>query len=94
MRTNQHNTPFKTMSHILDTIENESFTCVITEEDDGRIHFIADADIDADSANGQHSGPPTYTDDDSGSEWLANGGIAIVNDLRSQALLAPQSSQS
>ena len=65
------------MSRIIGTIVNEGFTCVITEESDGRVHFVADADIDADGANGQHGGPVAYKADDSGTEALANGGMMI-----------------
>lgn len=56
----------------------EGFTCTITEDADGRVHFIADADIDADGANGQNGNSAAYKVDDSGSELLANGGMAIV----------------
>jgi Fungal chitosanase of glycosyl hydrolase group 75 len=61
------------------TITNEGYSCKIIEEDDKRVHFIADADIDADGANGQNGGPPAYKADDSGTELLANGGMRIVN---------------
>jgi len=67
------------MPRVLATIANEGFTCVITEDDDGRVHFVADADIDADGANGQNGGPPAYKVDNSGTELLANGGMKIVN---------------
>jgi hypothetical protein len=67
------------MPRVLGTITGEGFTCPITEDDDGRVHFIADADIDADGANGQSGGPPAYKSDDSGTELLANGGMKIVN---------------
>lgn len=62
----------------LGTITNEGYTCTITEESDGRVHFLADADIDADGANGQNGGPAAYKVDDSGTELLANGGMKIV----------------
>lgn len=61
----------------LGTITNEGYSCKITEEDDGRVHFTADADIDADGANGQGGGPAAYKEDDSGTEALANGGMRI-----------------
>jgi hypothetical protein len=35
-------------------IVNEGFSCKITEDSDGRVFFTADADIDADGANGQN----------------------------------------
>ena len=63
----------------LGTITNEGYSCTITEEDDGRVHFLADADIDADGANGQNGGPAAYKEDDSGTEALANGGMKIVH---------------
>jgi hypothetical protein len=67
------------MSKVIGTISSEGFNCVITEDADGRVHFRADADIDADGANGQGGGPPAYKNDDSGTELLANGGMKIVN---------------
>jgi hypothetical protein len=62
----------------LGTITNEGFSCTISEEADGRVHFRADADIDADGANGQQGAPAAYKVDDSGTELLANGGMKIV----------------
>jgi len=59
-------------------IMNEGFSCKIVEDDDGRVHFTADADIDADGANGQNGGPAAYKFDDSGTEFLANGGMKII----------------
>lgn len=63
----------------LGVITSEGFSCTITEDNDGRVHFTADADIDADGANGQNGEAPAYKDDDSGSEFLANGGMKIAN---------------
>jgi hypothetical protein len=40
---------------------------------------MADADIDADGANGQNGASPAYKVDDSGTELLANGGMKIVH---------------
>jgi hypothetical protein len=59
------------------TISAEGYDCDIFEEDDGRVHFVADADIDADGGNGQTGARAAYKSDDSGSEALANGGMAI-----------------
>ena len=61
---------------IIDTIEG----CEIRLEDgpEGeKVTFTADADIDADGANGQNGAPAAYMADDSGSELLANGGMGI-----------------
>ena len=66
------------MSRLLGTIENEGYRCDIREDDDGRVFFTADADIDADGANGQNGAIAAYRVDDTGSEFLANGGMAIV----------------
>jgi hypothetical protein len=60
-------------------ISGEGFTSIIIEDNDGRVHFTADADIDADGANGQNNGPVAYNINDSGTELLANGGMKIVN---------------
>ena len=62
----------------LGMISNEGFSCAITEDNDGRVHFLADADIDADGANGQNGAPAAYKVDDSGTELLANGGMEII----------------
>jgi hypothetical protein len=67
------------MSKTLGTIFSDGHKCVIHEDDDGRVHFTADADIDADGANGQFGARAAYMADDSGSDFLANGGMAIVN---------------
>jgi hypothetical protein len=61
---------------IIDTIEG----CEIRLEDDAegeKVTFTADADIDADGANGQNGARAAYRDDDKGSEALANGGMGI-----------------
>lgn len=63
---------------LLGEITNEGYSCQIFEDDDGRVHFTADADIDADGANGQNGGPAAYKFDDSGTEFLANGGMKII----------------
>lgn len=68
------------MTRVLGTITNESFSSVITEEADGRVHYMADADIDADGANGLHGGPPAYRVYDTGSEFLANGGMKMFGE--------------
>ncbi len=63
---------------VLGTIDGEGFLSIITEEVDGRVHFLADADIDADGANGQNSASAAYKVDNSGTELLANGGMKIL----------------
>ena len=60
-------------------ITNEGFSCKITEDDEDRVFYTADADIDADGANGQNGAPAAYMIDDTGTEYLANGGMKIVN---------------
>ncbi|MDQ0513520.1 glycoside hydrolase family 75 protein [Ancylobacter amanitiformis] len=60
-------------------IQAEGYLCEIWEDDDGRVHFTADADIDADGANGQNGALAAYKTDNSGFEYLANGGMAIQN---------------
>jgi hypothetical protein len=67
------------MTRTLGIIKENDFTCIISEDPDGRVSFTADADIDADGANGQNGAPAAYKADDSGSEALANGGMAISN---------------
>lgn len=67
------------MSRIVDRIVVGNYTCVITEDADGRVHFTADADIDADGANGQGGGPVAYNVSDTGSDFLANAGLTIRN---------------
>lgn len=64
---------------VLQTVTSEGYTVQITW--DGQVIKIygADADIDADGANGQHGAKPAYNDTDTGSEYLANGGMGIKN---------------
>lgn len=64
------------MSTIICTlIGGNQATIPVYLEDDGRIHFTADCDIDADGANGQAGEKAAYRVDDKGSEYLANGGM-------------------
>lgn len=51
----------------------------VIQVDDRLVYFTADADIDADGANGQFGAVAAYRDDNSGSEHLANGGMKIVD---------------
>lgn len=67
------------MTRILGKIAAEGFVCEIKEDPDGRVYFTADADIDADGANGQHGAVAAYKVDDTGSELLENGGMKIVD---------------
>lgn len=60
----------------LGTITGEGFQCII-HEDQGRVFFLADGDIDADGANGQHGARAAYMVGDKGSEALSNGGMAM-----------------
>src|SRR5262245_5604797 len=62
---------------ILGTITNEGYSCEIRQDEHGRVYFMADGDIDADGANGQNGGPVAYKSDNTGTENLANGGMAI-----------------
>jgi len=64
---------------IIGTISSDGYDCTIQEDPDGRVFFTADADIDADGANGQNGALAAYTTADNGSEFLANGGMAIKN---------------
>ncbi|NIE63157.1 glycoside hydrolase family 75 protein [Burkholderia sp. Ax-1719] len=66
------------MPRIIGTMTGQGFTSTIYEEEDGRVHYLADADIDADGANGQAGSKAAYNDTDTGSEFLANGGMSIV----------------
>lgn len=59
------------------TISNEGFTCTLREAVDGRVFFVADADIDADGANGQSGARAAYMVGDKGLEALANGGMKM-----------------
>lgn len=62
---------------LLDTFSGEGFVCRAYQYSNGRVEFVADADIDADGANGQHGEKPAYTIRDDGSEYLANGGMGL-----------------
>lgn len=64
----------------LGTMSGEGFVAQIKEDADGRVFYTADADIDADGANGQSGSPAAYRIDDTGTELLANGGMKRVGD--------------
>ena len=61
----------------LGKFSGEGFTSEVLEDSCGKVFFLADADIDADGANGQDGSRPAYTTNDNGSEFLANGGMGI-----------------
>jgi hypothetical protein len=63
----------------LGTITNEGYSCTVKQDDQGRVFFTADGDIDADGANGQNGAPAAYRADNKGTESLANGGMTIRN---------------
>jgi hypothetical protein len=67
------------MDELLGVITGEGDACKIWQDASGRVYFMADADIDADGANGQHGAPAAYREDDQGLESLANGGMRRVN---------------
>ena len=69
------------MAKVLGTIvdAHKGFTCTIREDDAKRVYFTADADIDADGANGQNNKPVAYKKDNSGTEALGNGDMKIQN---------------
>lgn len=60
------------------TINNEGFSCTIREDDDGRVFFKADGDVDADGANSQNGKQAAYMVGNKGSEHLANGGMKML----------------
>lgn len=62
----------------LGEISEANFVSKIYEDGDGRVYFTADADIDADGANSQHGEQPAYKAHDTGSDYLANGGMKRV----------------
>ncbi|MBN3787986.1 glycoside hydrolase family 75 protein [Burkholderia sp. Ac-20353] len=68
------------MSRLIGTISAQGFTSDIVEDDDLRVYYTADADIDADGANGQNDEQAAYMVGDQGSEFLANGGMKMVGD--------------
>ncbi|MGF6513014.1 hypothetical protein ABH912_000480 [Pseudomonas sp. BT76 TE3572] len=53
--------------------------CEIWEDDDLRVFYTADADIDADGANGQNGALAAYMIGDQGSDYLENGGMYEKN---------------
>jgi hypothetical protein len=61
----------------LGIITNEGYSCIVMEDDQERVFYTADGDIDADGANGQNGAAAAYKEDDTGTESLANGGMAI-----------------
>lgn len=67
------------MDELLGVISAEGYVCKIWQDASDRVYFMADADIDADGANGQHGSLAAYRADDQGLESLANGGMRRVN---------------
>jgi len=65
------------MPRLLGTVVTAAFSCDITEEDDGRVWYIAGAAIDADGANGQSGQPAAYNASNTGTDFLANAGMAL-----------------
>lgn len=71
---------------LLGTIQGQA---ILRDSDDGRVHFQADADIDADGANGQTGGLAAYRPDNTGLDDLRNAkdgdghwcGIVTLNGL-------------
>lgn len=59
----------------LATFDREGFVAKLIERDDKSCYIVADADIDADGANGQNGEKAAYMTHDRGSELLANGGM-------------------
>ncbi|MES2445312.1 MAG: hypothetical protein V4574_21000 [Pseudomonadota bacterium] len=55
------------------------FVSEIYEDADLRVFFTADADIDADGANGQNGKPAAYRVGDKGTDALKNADMKIVN---------------
>lgn len=65
------------MSKIIAIFTGEGFKSTATQLEDFSITFTADADIDADGANGQCGGRPAYMVGNKGTEHLANGGMTM-----------------
>jgi len=71
------------MKEILVTITGSEGKCIVEREwiaNEEVITFIGDADIDADGANGQIGAKVAYNNKDTGSEFLANGGMKRTPD--------------
>lgn len=64
---------------IIATFSSEGYTSVWRENASGRVFGTGDLDIDADGANGQHGARPAYMVGDKGTEFLANGGMKMLN---------------
>ena len=67
------------MPKIIASFTGEGFKASATEYENGMVEFLADADIDADGANGQSGKRAAYMVADKGSEALANGGMGFVD---------------
>lgn len=78
-RTHRHQSAKSLSLRIIARFHSEGFECEVIEHDDGRVEFTADADIDADGANGQRGQQAAYTIRNDGSEHLANGGMGLRN---------------
>jgi hypothetical protein len=65
------------MSKVIATFSREGFKATALELEDLSITFTADADIDADGANGQNGQRVAYKVGNTGSELLGNGGMTM-----------------
>ena len=57
-------------STILAVIKN----ITVSQDDDGRVHWVSGAAVDADGSNGQNGNPFAYGQDDQGLDFNANAG--------------------
>lgn len=64
------------MRRVVCTLKGEAVAVTVFEEE-GRAWFVADADIDADGANGQKSGRGAYHPRDIGLDFLENAGYPM-----------------
>lgn len=62
---------------LLCELTGESAPVAVIQDETGMVQFVADADVDADGANGQRGKQAAYMLGDRGSDFLANGGMQM-----------------
>lgn len=76
------------MSEILCTLAGEhEFTATVIQEDDGRVHFKADADIDADGAPHAYSPHNNGLDDLRNAKDLRGNFVGVLTDKHGEPLV-------
>lgn len=80
------------MVRTLCTLRGEGTPVDVHTDDTGRVWFLADADIDADGANGQFGKKPAYRHGNTGLDHLANAGYPTQSWWKDILVVSPEDS--